>query len=165
MSSGAERLDTRVQDHLQPGEDLRAAVWASRPDGRASTGVTRADMSPFRFRRPVSDSPSARRGIHGPPRSAAAGLGEHLRNVSDPRVLALTDRRVLLLAKRIGSWRDVFRPGTDPAAPLDVRWECPREELESAAEEGGRLRLTFTDRSAVSLLTPADQLQSFLAAG
>ncbi|MFI7546779.1 hypothetical protein [Actinoplanes sp. NPDC049599] len=166
MNAGAERdeqVEGRVRECLRPGEILRAAVWVSRPDGRSPAALTRADLSPFRFRRPVPDGPGARRGVNGAPRSLAVGLDEHIRIVTDPRVLALTDRRLLVLAKRPGSWRELFRPAGSPLPPLRLRWECARAELAAATEEAGRLRLTFTDGSAVTLLTPSAHVQPFLA--
>jgi hypothetical protein len=166
VNSGAERdaqVEARVREHLQPGETFRAAVWASRADGRTSVGMTRAEMSPFRFRRPVPDGPGARRGVNGSPRSLAVGLDEHVSIVTDPRVLALTDRRLMVLAKRPGSWRDRLRRASGPVPPLRLRWECPRSELASATEQAGRLRLTFVDGSSVTLLTPSAQVQPFLA--
>ncbi|GAA3345029.1 hypothetical protein GCM10020358_50570 [Amorphoplanes nipponensis] len=167
MDAEAEReaqLAARVREHLQPGETLRAAVWVSRPDGPASAGPTRAEMSPFRFRRPVPAGPGARPGVHGAPRSRAVDLDGHIRIVTDPRILARTDRRLLVLAKRLGSWRDLFRPASGALPPLRLCWECPRADLASATGPGGRLRLTFTDGSAVTLLTPAAGLPPFLAA-
>jgi hypothetical protein len=153
-------MEDRVREHLQPGETFRAAVRVSRADG-SPTGMTRAEMSPFRFRRVT---PGARRGLHGAPRSRAAGLDEHIRIVTDPRVLALTDRRLMVLAKGIGAWRDLLRPAGDPRTPLRVRWECPRADLASATGTGGQLRLDFTDGSAVTLLTPSAAVRPFLAA-
>jgi hypothetical protein len=166
VNSGAERdaqVQARVREHLQPGETFRAAVWASRAEGRRSARVTRSEMSPFRFRRPVPDTPGARRGVHGSPHSLAVGLAEHIRTVADPRVLALTDRRLMVLSKRLGSWRDLLRPASGPLPPLRLRWECSRADLASATEQAGRLRLTFTDGSAVTLLTPSARVQPFLA--
>lgn len=154
MEPGADaQLEARVREHLQPGESLRAAAWVSRPDGRASVPVTRAEMSPFRFRKMVHDGPGARRGVHGSPRSLAVGLDEHIRTVTDPRVLARTDRRILVLSKPL------FRAAS---GPLRLRWECPGATLVKATEQGGRLRLDFTDGSAVTLLTPAAHIQDFL---
>ncbi|MBL7254150.1 hypothetical protein [Paractinoplanes lichenicola] len=144
-----------VREHLKPDETLRAAVWASRADGLTAAGLSKAELSPFRFRRPVPNRPGDRRGVHGIPTSLAVGLDEHIRTVSDPRVLALTDQRLLVLAKQ-KTW---FRPST----PLRLRWECPRTELKSSAGQGnGRLRLDFADGSAVTLITPAAGLRSFL---
>jgi len=166
VSSDLERdaqVQARVREHLQPAETFRAAVWASRADGASSVRMTRAEMSPFRFRRPASEGPGARRGVHGSPRSLAAGLYEHLRIVTDPRVLALTDRRLMVLSKRPGSWRGLLRPAADPLPPLSVRWDCPRADLTSATEQAGRLRLAFTDGSSVTLLTPSARVQPFLA--
>jgi hypothetical protein len=166
VNSGAERdaqVQARVREHLQPGETFRAVVWASRADERSSVPVTRTEMSPFRFRRPVPDGRGGRRGVHGSPHSLAVGLDEHIRIVTDPRVLALTDRRLMVLSKRLGSWRDLLRPASGPLPPLRLRWECPRADLASATEEAGRLRLTFTDGSAVTLLTPSARVQPFLA--
>jgi hypothetical protein len=156
MEPGADaHLEARVQDHLQPGETLRAAVWVSRPDPHASVPVTRADMSPFRFRRVRPLGPGAqRRGLHGAPRSLAVALDEHIRTVSDPRILARTDRRILVLSKPF------FRSAT---GPLRLRWECAGPDLSKATEQNGRLRLDFTDGSAVTLLTPAARIQAFLA--
>jgi hypothetical protein len=161
--SDAERdvqLAARVREHLEPGEEFRAAVWASRADERPP-GLTKGELNPFRFRRPVTTG--TRRDLKGPPRSLAAGLAEHLRMVTDPRVLALTDRRLLVLSKRVVGWRDVLRPSSTPLPPLRLRWECRRPELTSATEQGGRLRLGFADRSAVTLLTPSTRVQPFLA--
>jgi hypothetical protein len=154
-----------VEEHLHPGENFRALVWASRADGRTSGSVTRAEVSPFRmrFRRPVPDGPGARRGVQGSPRSRAVGLDEHIRIVTHPRVLALTDQRLLVLSKRRGSWRDLFRPAAGPVPSLRLLWECPRKDLAKSAERSGQLRLTFTDGSAVTLLTPAAGIQPFLA--
>ncbi|MEV4401189.1 hypothetical protein AB0J66_03285 [Actinoplanes sp. NPDC049598] len=136
-----------VQEHLQSGETFRAAVWVSRAAGH-SAEMSRAEMSPWRFRRP----PAARRDA---PSSLATALEEHLDTVNDPRVLALTDRRLLVLAKRSG----LFRRGS---GPLRLRWECLRSSLTSATEQNGRLRLTFTDRSTATVLTPTAQVQPFL---
>jgi hypothetical protein len=154
-----------VGEHLQPGETFRAAVWASRADGRTSVPLSRAELSPFRlrFRRPEPDGPGARRGVQGSPSSLAVGLDEHIRIVTDPRVLALTDRRLLVLSKRRKSWRDLLRPSSGPVPPLRLLWECPRTELTSATERAGRLRLAFRDRSAVTLLTPSAGVRPFLA--
>jgi hypothetical protein len=159
------QLKERVGEHLHPGETFRALVWASRPDGRTSASVTRAEISPFRmrFRRPEPDGPGARRGVQGAPHSLAVGLDEHIRIVTHPRVLALTDRRLLVLSKRPGTWRDLLRPASGPLPPLRLLWECPRKSLASATERAGQLRLTFTDGSTVALLTPAAGLQPFLA--
>jgi hypothetical protein len=166
VNSGADRdaqVEARVREHLQPGETFRAAVWVSRADERSPAGLTRAEMSPFRFRRPVPDAPGARRGVNGGPRSLAVGLDQHVRIVTDPRVLARTDRRLMVLSKRLGSWRDLFRPASGPVPSLRLRWECRRADLVSATEQAGNLRLTFTDGSAVTLLTPAAGVQPFLA--
>jgi hypothetical protein len=166
VDSGAGRdaqVEARVREHLQPGETFRAAVWVSRADGRSPVRLTRGEMSPFRFRRPVQVGAGARRGVHGSPRSLAVGLDEHIRIVTDPRVLALTDRRLMVLSKRLGSWRNLLRPATSPLPPLRLHWECPRAELASATEQGGRLRLAFTDGSTVTLLTPSAGVQPFLA--
>jgi hypothetical protein len=166
VNSGAERdaqVEARVREHLQPGETFRAAVWASRSDGRSPARLTRAEMSPFRFRRPVPDGPGARRGVHGSPRSLAIGLAGHMHIVTDPRVLALTDRRLMVLSKRLASWRDLFRSASGPLPSLRLCWECPREDLASTTEQAGRLCLTFTDGSAATLLTPSARVQPFLA--
>ncbi|MEU8821968.1 hypothetical protein [Actinoplanes sp. NPDC048796] len=160
MKSGAERdaqVEAGVREHLQPGEAFRAAAWVSRSDGQAGAGMSRAEMSPWRFRRPTSQRPGARRGVNGAPRSLAAGLDEHIRTVADPRVLALTDQRLIVLSQRSG----LFRRASGPLSP---RWECPRAKLVSAGEKDGRLRLDFTDGSAVVLLTPTAQVQPFLTA-
>ncbi|XVV16627.1 hypothetical protein ACQP2X_20325 [Actinoplanes sp. CA-131856] len=143
-----------VQEHLQAGETLRAAVWVSRADGRTVVGMTRAEMSPWRFRRPVQE----RRGLNGAPRSLAVGLDEHLRTVNDPRILALTDQRLIVLAQRGG----LFRRASEQS--LRLRWECPRAKLAKAAEKDGRLRLDFADGSSITLLTPTAQVKPFLEA-
>jgi hypothetical protein len=157
------QVEARVLEHLQPGETFRAAVWASRADARASVGMSRKEMSPFRFRRPVPEVAGARRGVNGAPSSRAVGLDQQISIVTDPRVLALTDRRLMVLSKRVGSWRDIFRQGSGSVSPLRVRWECPRADLASATEQDGRLRLTFTDGSSVTLLTPSAHVKPFLA--
>ena len=165
MTSGAERdtqMEARVREHLQPGETFRAAVWASRVDERSKVRLTRAEMSPFRFRKPVRESPGVRRGVHDSPPSLAVGLGEHIRNVTEPRVLALTDRRLMVLSKHLDSWRDLFRRASGPLSPLRLCWECRHADLASATERAGRLRLTFTDGSAVTLLTPSAYVEPFL---
>jgi hypothetical protein len=74
----------------------------------------------------------------------------------------LTDRRLLVLSKRLRL--DVFHPASNPVPPLRLRWECPRKDLASATERAGRLRLTFTDGSTITLLTPSAGLPAFLAA-
>ncbi|GAB2618568.1 hypothetical protein Aab01nite_32360 [Paractinoplanes abujensis] len=151
------QVEARVQAHLGSGETLRAAVWVSRADGGTAAGTTRSELNPFRFRRPVPDRPGDRRGVHGVPGSLAVGLDQHIRIVTDPRVLALTDQRLLVLAEQ-KVW---FRPATR----LQVRWQCPRTDLKSATGQGnGRLRLDFTDGSAVTLLSPVTSLRSFLEA-
>ena len=165
VNSGAEldpQVEARVREHLQPGETFRAAVWVSRADEHSPARLTRAEMSPFRFR----GMSSGRRRGHGSPGTLAAGLEQHLRLVTEPRILALTERRLLVLAKGLGSWRDLLPPASGPLPPLRRRWECPRAELTSATERAGRagrLRLTFTDGSTVTLLTPAAHIQPFLA--
>jgi hypothetical protein len=150
-SVDADQLRGSAGEFLQPGETFRAVVLVSRADPRTSVPMTRAEMSPFRlrFRRPLGE----RRGVQGRPGTLAPGLDEHIRNVTDPRLLVLTDRRLLLLRRR---GRNRFRPA---AGPL---WECPRDKLASATERAGRLRLTFTDGSAVTLLTPSAGVQPFL---
>jgi hypothetical protein len=159
------QLAERVREQLQPGETFRAVVLVSRADGRTAVGLSRAEMSPFRprFRRPPIDAPGARRGVQGTPRSRAVGLDEHIRIVTDPRLLALTDRRLLVLSRRLGRWHDLFRSGSGPVPPLRLLWECPRKDLASATERAGLLRLTFTDRSTVELLTPLAGIKAFIA--
>jgi len=161
VNPGAERdaqLEARVREHLQPGENFRAAIWASRADGRSSVGMSRSEMSPFRFRRRVPDGPGARRGVDGLPGSLAVGLDQHIRIVTDPRVLALTDRRLMVLAQR----RGLLRSTSGSVPHLRLLWECPRADLASATEDSGRMRLTFTDRSGVTLLTPSAAARPFL---
>jgi hypothetical protein len=160
MSGGQdERLQARVRESLPGGETLVAAIWVSRPDGQASAGMSRSEMSPWRLRRPQREVPGARRGVNGRPRSRAVELDGHIQTVSNPRVLARTDRRILLLAPGVGSWRDLLRPSE---GPLRLRWECPRTDLSAATEQSGRLRLDFTDGSYVTLLTPAAQVRPFV---
>lgn len=162
VNSGAERdaqLEARVREHLAPAETFRAAIWVSRAEGQAPVRITLGEISPFRFRRRRPE----RRGVNGLPRSNAVGLDEHLRTVNDPRVLALTDRRLMLLSQGAGSWRDLFPSASGPLPPLRPRWECPRADLASAVDQAGRLRLTFTDRSSVTLLTPIAGVPPFLA--
>lgn len=162
MNSGTEvQVEDRVREHLQVGEAFRAAVWVSRRDERASVGMTRAEMSPFRlgFRRPKLE----RRGVFGSPGSFAVGLDEHVRLVTDPRVLALTDRRLMVLSERFGSLRGLLRPASRALPSLHLDWECPRADLVSATEKAGHLRLTFTDKSVVTLITPSAGARSFLA--
>ncbi|BAL88515.1 hypothetical protein AMIS_32950 [Actinoplanes missouriensis 431] len=142
MSTGEH--EERVRAHLQPGEVFRAAVWVSRADEQPPMEITRSELSPLRFRRRPRDMP------YRPPVELAAGLEEHVRLVSEPRILAITDRRLLVLAKRAFS------------SALRVRWECPRDRLTAAAEEGGRLRLDFADGSTLTLLTPSAQVRPFL---
>ncbi len=149
-------VEARVRDHLQPGETLHAAAWVSRPDDQAPITLTRAELSPLRFRRRVPDRP-------GPQRTLAAGLEQHLRLVTEPRVLARTDRRLLVLSRSPQSWLDRFRAGSGPLTALHPRWECPRANLNSATDRAGRLRLIFTDGSVAELLIPAASLGPFLA--
>ncbi|MGK5682979.1 hypothetical protein [Actinoplanes sp. URMC 104] len=160
MTSGDDaRLQARVQEHLQPGETFRAAVWAGRAEGHPPSPITRADISLIRLRR---RDPGPRRGVAGPPRSRAVTLDEHIRTVNDPRIVALTDRRLLVLAQRLTSWRALLNP--TPDSPLRLRWECPRAELAATAEKSGRLTLTFTDGSSITVLTPSAAARPFLAA-
>ena len=156
MEAGPE-LSAQVREHLRSGETLRAAIWVSRADDRTRIGLSRAEMSPFRFRRL---GPQARRDLQGSPLDLAAGLHDHLRIVTEPRVLARTDQRLMVLSKR--SWRDLFGPAAG-SGPLRPRWECPSAELASATVRDGRLRLAFTDGSAVTVLTPIAGVQPFLA--
>jgi hypothetical protein len=159
------QLRERVGEHLLPGETFRALVRVGRADGRTAAGVTRAEMSPFRLRlrRPQPDGPGARRDVQGSPHSLAAGLDEHIRLVTHPRLLVLTDRRLLVFAERAGAWRRLFRPASGTGPQLRRLWECPREDLTASTERAGRLRLTFADRSAVTLLTPSAEVKPFLA--
>jgi hypothetical protein len=143
---------SRVREHLRPGEVPHAAIWASRADRQEPIPLTRAAMSPFRFRRRERGGHSA---AEGDPRGLAVGLEQHLRLVTEPRLLARTDQRLLVLAER----RTLFG---GRGSALRLRWECPAGSLASAADQDGRLRLTFTDGSALTLLTPAAQLQPFL---
>ncbi len=156
------QVEVRVREHLEPGETFRAAIWVSRADQRASVGMTRAEMSPFRFRLRRS-APDARRGVFGSPRSLAIGLDEHIRTVTDPRILARTDRRLMVLAERLGGWRDLLRPASAALPPLSRRWECAAADLASATEKAGRLNLIFTDGSSITLLTPSAGARAFLA--
>lgn len=165
MNSGTERdgqVEARVREHLQPGETFRAAVWVSRTDERSPVGMTRAEMSPFRFRLRRSDpgGPGARRGAFGSPHSFAVGLDEHVRLVTHPRILTRTDRRLLLLSER----RGLLRPASATLPRLRLLWECSGAELVSATEKAGRLRLTFADGSTVNLLTPSAGVRPFLTA-
>ncbi|MFI1990497.1 hypothetical protein [Actinoplanes sp. NPDC020271] len=146
MDSGDE-LAARVREQLRAGEEFRAAIWVSKAAGRTPTRMSRAEMSGFRFRRPVS---TGRPGVR---RNLAERLDQHVRLVTDPRVLAVTDQRVMLLSRRLGWSRGQLRP----------RWECARPELTAATEREGRLRLAFTDGSTMLLLAPAAELGTFLA--
>ncbi|BBH68570.1 hypothetical protein ACTI_52550 [Actinoplanes sp. OR16] len=137
MTSGAEQ----VREHLAAGEEFHAAVWVSRAEENTTFELTRAAVSPFRFRRRQRDFPRTQEGL-------AFALEANVRLVSEPRILALTDRRVLVLARRFAKWR--------------VRWECPRESLTGASEQDGRLRLIFGDGTATTLLTPAAHVKPFL---
>ncbi|GIF04193.1 hypothetical protein [Actinoplanes siamensis] len=154
-----EQVAAAVREHLRPGEEFRAAVWVSKADGRTSTGMTRAEMSPFRFRRLP---PTGRRGADGPPRSLAEELDQHVRLVTDPRVLARTDRRLMVLSQGGGFWRRLLHPASGRPPGLRLRWECRRPELVSATEKDRRLRLAFADGSTILLLTPAARIQPFL---
>lgn len=154
------RLEGRVREHLRPGEEFRAVVWVSKENGSVPTRMTRAELSPFRFRR---RTPAERLAADGPRRTLAERLGGHVRLVTEPRVLALTDRRVILLSRARGSWRDLLRPAAGPLGPLRPRWECARPSLKSVTGADGRLWLRFTDGSKILLLTPQTGIESFLA--
>ena len=158
-AEGDAPLPARVTDHLQPGENLVAAIWVSRPAGVEALRISRSEMSPWRLRRAT---PEPRRGVNGRPRSHAVALDEHIRTVNDPRVLALTDRRVLLLSQGLGSWRDLLPRPAGTLSPLRLRWESPRTDLTKATEQSGHLRLDFTDGSYLILLTPSAHVQPFL---
>jgi hypothetical protein len=69
----------------------------------------------------------------------------------------------MVLSRHVGPWRRILRFGADPLPPLYLRWQCPGADLASATEKAGRLRLTFTDGSAVTLLTPSADVRPFLA--
>ncbi|MEU4690903.1 hypothetical protein [Actinoplanes sp. NPDC023714] len=130
-----------VRAHLRDGEGFQAAVWVSRAEENTTFELTRAAVSPFRFRRRQRDFVRTPEGL-------AFDLEAHVRLVSEPRILALTDRRLMVLARRFGKWRP--------------RWECPREKLATASERGGRLTLSFADGSSVTLLTPTARVKPFL---
>ncbi|MCO8269782.1 hypothetical protein M1L60_04145 [Actinoplanes sp. TRM 88003] len=150
-------LPARVAGHLQPGESLTAAIWVSRP----TAPVSGSEMSPWRLRRKAPEAP---RGLNGRPQSRAVTLDDHIRTVNDPRVLARTDRRLLLLARGTGSWRDLLPRRGSGEAPLHLRWECPAADLAKTTEQAGRLLLTFTDGSSITVLTPAAAVRPFLQA-
>ncbi|WP_433832754.1 hypothetical protein ACQP2E_16945 [Actinoplanes sp. CA-015351] len=144
-----DEIVTMVREHLRPGEDLRAAIWVSRAEDRTPMRLTWSELSPLRFRR-RGRGPGFREDVQGAAHSLAVGLDAHIRLVTEPRVLALTGSRLMVLSRR--------------SASLRPRWECPRTDLDAATEEKpGRLRLIFSDASSVTLLTPAAHIQEFLA--
>jgi hypothetical protein len=157
------QVQTQLTDHLQPGETLTAAIWVSRPNGHQLTRITRSELTPWRIRR---RAPEQRPGLNGRPQSHAVALDEHVRTVNDPRILARTDRRLLLLSQGgIDSWRDLLpRRADHPASALRLRWEGPIADLARATEQAGTLQLNFTDGSTITLLTPSAHAEPFLRA-
>ncbi|MEH0845201.1 hypothetical protein V6U81_22695 [Micromonospora sp. CPCC 205711] len=190
----------RVGALLAPGETLREACWFTRVPGRRSAGeVFRAELNPLRVAEGLawdaagvtaSTGPgvewyqAARNGVlGGPPGSVGVGLDEQLPEPTVAQVLALTDRRVLVLRRQGGrpavtepsggglrdrlsaaarqvraAWQG---PGpVDRDAPLEVVWQVGRESVVrvDALPGGtiGRLALLFADGSWIVLGPPDD---------
>ncbi|MGC4814431.1 hypothetical protein ACLQ29_28200 [Micromonospora sp. DT228] len=195
------KLLSQVEAVLAPGETLRDACWVARVPGRRSAGeVFRAEFNPLRVAEGLagdavgvtaSTGPgvewyeAARNGVlGGPPGSVGVGLDEQLPEPSVVRVLALTNRRVLVLrrhrARQVttpppagGGLRDRLSaaasqvraawqgPGpVDRDAPLEVAWQVGAESLVrlDALPGGmiGRLALLFVDGSWIVLGPPDD---------
>lgn len=122
----------------------------------------------------------SRRGIlEGDPSSLAAQLDQQVPTPTEPRVLAITSHRVVALAKAAGEQRprsrlaamakgigDIVRnqPNAEPLPPLVPLWECPRPALAAASEQAGRMRVSFSDGSALVVVTPAALAPPFIAA-
>ncbi|MFG2049737.1 hypothetical protein ACGFIW_20200 [Micromonospora sp. NPDC048935] len=184
---------------LAPGETLREACWFTRVPGRRSAGeVFRAELNPLRVAEGLawdavgvtaSTGPgvewyqAARNGVlGGPPGSVGVGLDERLPEPTVAQVLALTDRRVLVLRRQGGrpaqtqppaggglrdrlaaaanqvraAWQG---PGpVDRDVPLEVAWQVGLESLVrlDALPGGtiGRLALLFADGSWIVLGPP-----------
>ncbi|MEU8183757.1 hypothetical protein AB0B85_10280 [Micromonospora sp. NPDC049044] len=184
---------------LAPGEALREACWFTRVPGRRTAGeVLRAELNPLRVAEGLawdaagvtaSTGPgvqwyqAARNGVlGGPPGSVGVGLDELLPEPRIAQVLALTDRRVLVLRRQStrpasapppagGGLRDrlsaaarqVRAAWDGPGAagrdvPLEVAWQVGVESLVrlDALPGGtiGRLALLFADGSWIVLGPP-----------
>ncbi|PYC63341.1 hypothetical protein C7C45_32060 [Micromonospora arborensis] len=192
-------LLAQVGARLAPGEALREACWFTRVPGRRSAGeVFRAEVNPLRVAEGLawdaagvtaSTGPgiewyqAARNGVlGGPPGSLGVELDEQLPEPRVAQVLALTNRRVLVL-RRQGVRPTVTEPapggglrdrlsaaarqvraawqGPSPAdrdAPLEVAWQVGLEQLAriDALPGGtiGRLALLFADGSWIVLGPP-----------
>ncbi|WP_433133868.1 hypothetical protein ACQPWW_17045 [Micromonospora sp. CA-240977] len=189
----------QVETQLLPGEALREACWFTRVPGRRSAGeVLRAELNPLRVAEGLawdaagvtaSTGPgvewyqAARNGVlGGPPGSVGVGLDEQLPEPRIAQVLALTNRRVLVLRRQSGRPAGVEPPaggglrdrlsaaarqvraawdGPGPAArdqPLEVAWQVGVESLVrlDALPGGtiGRLALLFADGSWIVLGPP-----------
>ncbi|MEU2611862.1 hypothetical protein ABZ570_09805 [Micromonospora sp. NPDC007271] len=204
-----EQLLTRVAQALPPGETVREACWFSRVPGRRSAGeVLRAELNPARVVEGLawdavgmtaSTGPdvawyqAARGGVlGGAPGSAAAVLDGRLPEPAVVQVLAVTDRRMLVLAPRrvasdaspvaaAGGLRERLTaaarqvraawqgPGSaGPAAPLDLTWEIDRAGVARAdampGNQLGRLALLFTDGSWIVVGPPDEEAARVMAA-
>lgn len=192
-------LIAQVGRRLEPGESLRDAGWFTRVPGRRSAGeVLRAELNPLRLAEDaawgavgvtagtgpgVDWYQQARNGVlGGPPGSTAVGLDERLPEPAVAQVLAVTDRRVLVLRRSVaappapttgsGSLRERLTAaaqhvraawqGPGPAAreaPLEVCWQVGRDAVADAvalpAERSGRLAVRFRDGSWI-VLGPSD---------
>ncbi|GAB3959660.1 hypothetical protein [Micromonospora vulcania] len=193
-------LLARVRALVAPGETLRDACWFTRVPGRRSAGeVLRAELNPLRVAEGLvweaagataATGPgvewyqAARNGVlGGPPGSVGVGLDEQLPEPSVAQVVALTDRRVLVLRRQGGrpavaeplggglrdrlsaaarqvraAWQG---PGpVDRDAPFEVVWQVSGDSVVriDALPGGtiGRLALLFTDGSWIVLGPPDD---------
>jgi hypothetical protein len=196
------QLLSRVARALAPGETVREACWFSRVPGRRSAGeVLRAELNPARVVEGLvwdaagvsaSTGPdvawheAARGGVlGGGPGSVAAALDGRLPAPEVVQVLAVTDRRLLVLAPRRapsetlsvatarglgGRLRTAAQqvraawqgPGSaGPTAPLDPVWEIPRTAVARAeaapGNQVGRLVVLFTDGSWIVLGPPDEE--------
>jgi hypothetical protein len=199
VAARAAELRARVEERLHPGERFGHAIWVSRAPGRPSVGQIAADnLHPARLAEALAweaigvDEAATgsdphrgdRRGVlGGPSGGAAGGLDAALPGSTIAVVLAVTDRRLVvlhkppspqppagfrsMLARARREVADLVRnqPTPEPVPPLRPVWEVGRGALaEGHADGGNRLGLRFTDGSWVIVVTPAQLAQAFAAA-
>lgn len=180
-------LQSRVGEHLYPGEALAAAIWVTPAASRPSAGeVARRELGPRQLLESIAgeavgiDQASTGPGSYGDgrvlqPGSLAAQLDAFVNQPTIARALALTDARLVAFEKTavIRPRRSLLqkaadfaknRPNDEPLGPLAPRWECPRRALIAASVHGGRIHLSFGDGSALPLVTPEALAHHFAAA-
>jgi hypothetical protein len=198
IAARAAELRARVEERLDPGEGFSYATWIARAPAPYSMGdVTATELHPKRLIEglaweavgvesaatgPTVESQlnSRRRVLGGGPDSAAAGLDRLFPDGATALALALTDRRLVVLAKAppqptqppsardrlrslLSQARDVLsnQPELAPIPPLQPQWHVPRTQLAGAHADANRLTLNFADQSWVVVVTPAPFAHAF----